>query len=75
MDEAPPVCDAEKGPQRGICLVAKCMAPSKGCDEIKKEFKMMGDSCCPKLCNYVNASGDPCVPTSGKKDEKKDDGS
>ena len=43
--------------------MAKCMAPTPGC-KFKKEFKMYGTSCCPKPCNYVDASGKPCIPTT-----------
>ena len=55
-------CDAEEGPQKGPCPVAKCLAPAKGC-KLKKEFSKGKNTCCPKPCNYVDDKGNKCPPS------------
>ena len=57
----PAKCDAKTGPQQGSCPVAKCAAYPQGC-KLKKEFTKTLFGCCPKLCNYVDASGKKCQP-------------
>ena len=55
-----PKCDANKGPQSGNCPVGACLPPAAGC-KLKKEFMQMGNACCLKPCNYVDASGNKCT--------------
>ena len=57
----PTKCDAKIGPQQGLCPMAKCPPPPKGC-KMKREFSKTGDACCPKPCNYVDVSGKVCKP-------------
>jgi len=45
--------------------MAKCMAMPKGC-KIRTEFMKLGQSCCPKPCNYFDAKGKRCTAVTTK---------
>merc|ERR1711933_181530 len=52
-------CDKETGPKSPMCPMAGCGYVPPGC-VIKREFYLTQDGCCPKLCNFVDAYGNPC---------------
>jgi len=53
-------CDPITGPQRGSCAVARgCREYPEWCFEVL-EYEQRDGSCCPKRCNYKDASGNVC---------------